>query len=214
MITSNQVVILANGEFPRSKSVRNILEQSRFLICLDGAIDQLRKNKISKKPDLIIGDLDSVSKKILKIFKNQVLKIEDQNTNDLEKAFQYLKKNKIKSVTLLGWSGLREDHMLGNFSVIMKNARFFNIHGISDFGSLYSYSSKVNDQWIKLKTFPRQGVSLFSSSSRTLISTKGLVWELNNIKLKNLGSGTLNQSRGSTIQIRLKHGEALIYFSK
>lgn len=212
--SKNPVVVLANGEFPRSRKLRQLIQQSQFLLCCDGAVEQLLKYKITKKPDLIIGDLDSVPPKVLKKTKAKILKIADQETNDLEKAFRYLRKEKFHSVIVLGWSGLREDHMLGNFSVLLKNARHFDLQAASDYGHIYSFSSRASKKHVKIKTLKNQIVSLFSSSARAVITTKGLVWDLNKKKLKNLWSGTLNQSRGLSVQIQLEHGEIIVYLKQ
>ena len=55
----NPLVIVANGEFPTHPQPLTILNQSNFIISCDGATDTL----ISKGyiPNLIIGDLDSIS---------------------------------------------------------------------------------------------------------------------------------------------------------
>ena len=64
MILNEPIIILANGDFPSHHIPLKKLEEAQSIICLDGAISNLAKNKI--KPNLIIGDLDSISAKYKK----------------------------------------------------------------------------------------------------------------------------------------------------
>ena len=55
------LVIVANGEFPQNKIPLKILKNANYIITCDGATDKLLKNGF--EPNLIIGDLDSISAK-------------------------------------------------------------------------------------------------------------------------------------------------------
>ena len=54
----SKTVILANGEFPTHEIPLQILNEADFIICCDGASQNLLDYGL--KPNLIIGDLDSV----------------------------------------------------------------------------------------------------------------------------------------------------------
>ena len=58
------VVILLNGDFPSHEIPLSVLNKSDYIICCDGAVNQLEEFGIS--PDLIIGDLDSINNDIKK----------------------------------------------------------------------------------------------------------------------------------------------------
>ncbi len=79
--------ILANGEFPRKKQLLNELREAEFLIACDNSIRHLERHGIL--PDLIIGDLDSIHPRFLKKYASRIIKIPDQNSNDLSKAFYH-----------------------------------------------------------------------------------------------------------------------------
>ena len=55
-------VILANGEFPTHTLPLKILNSAKNIICTDGSADKLID--INIKPNLVIGDLDSLKKRI------------------------------------------------------------------------------------------------------------------------------------------------------
>ena len=58
------LVIVANGKFPDNSVPLEILNNAKYIIACDGATDKLLKN--GYKPNLIIGDLDSISIKNMK----------------------------------------------------------------------------------------------------------------------------------------------------
>ena len=69
--------------------------------------------------DLVIGDLDSVSDNILNNNSIKKIKIEDQSDNDLRKCIKFLLNNNIKEFNIIGCTGKREDHTIGNiFSIL------------------------------------------------------------------------------------------------
>ena len=56
-------ILFVNGELEFPELVRPILDQSVFLIAVDGGLKHL--NSLKLYPDLVIGDLDSVDSKRL-----------------------------------------------------------------------------------------------------------------------------------------------------
>jgi len=57
-----EAVIVADGEYPVHRVPLKYLSTATFIICCDGAIKNLDKHGII--PDLIIGDLDSISSEL------------------------------------------------------------------------------------------------------------------------------------------------------
>ena len=68
---SNSIVILANGDFPNHLIPLNFLKKQNKILCCDGAVDKLIKYNI--QPDIIIGDMDSISTKSKKINKDIII---------------------------------------------------------------------------------------------------------------------------------------------
>ena len=76
----HSVTILANGSFPKHKTPLKILNNSKTIICCDGAADILIQKNIL--PNMIIGDMDSISQRILKKYNSICLKIENDATGE------------------------------------------------------------------------------------------------------------------------------------
>ena len=113
----NPLIIVANGEFPKHSIPLGKLKEAKTIIACDGASDSLLNRDYSF--DLVIGDLDSISKKTLNLFKNKIIHIKDQSNNDLRKAISYVRDNNMNAITIIGATGKREDHTLGNiFSLL------------------------------------------------------------------------------------------------
>jgi len=199
----NPLVIVANGEFPTHPKPLTILNQSNFIISCDGATDTL----ISKGyiPNLIIGDLDSISD-INKIkYKNIIIKLSDQSKNDLRKALDYVNNTNINNISIIGASGKREDHTIGNiFSLI--NYKNLIIKLYTDFGVFTCiHESK------KIESFKGQKISLFSPDSNIKINSKHLKYNINQKGLSNLYEGTLNESYGDFFELEISHGSVILF---
>ena len=195
-----ETVILANGEFPKSETALAILENANYLACCDGATNQLLDNH-SRLPDVIIGDCDSVSKENLQRFTRIIHRIPDQDTNDLTKAVNFCLSLGRKQITFLGATGKREDHTLGNISLL---AKYLDIYGLSfrmitDYGVFDAISENT-----EFESFVGQQVSLFNMSG-TDISSENLRYPLQNRILNSLWEGTLNESLADSFKLFLNN---------
>lgn len=177
------------------------------IIACDGASEFLYVNKIM--PDVIIGDLDGITKKTLDHYKRKkvsVKKVIDQNRNDLEKALGYAVEKKYKQVYIIGFAGKRFDHTLNNLSVLKKFHRKAKL-------VLYDGSFEM---WFVNKKFAfsyRNGkvVSMIPMPFAGGITTSGLKYALKNGRLEfGMKEGALNESIGSRVSISVKSGLLLV----
>jgi len=114
-------IIVGNGFKPLKKDILLLRKKNyNFLICADAGADHLYKMNII--PDLIIGDLDSISQKVLSFYSNKtkILHIKRQNDTDIEKALKYAISLKYDEVILLGVIGNRLDHSFCNIGIALK----------------------------------------------------------------------------------------------
>ncbi len=171
-----KAIIIGNGEKP-SKSVISRLQKNGFtdLICADGGANNLFKLNII--PKLIIGDLDSIKPDVLEYYssKTKVIKVKDQNSTDIEKCLNKLIKMNYSEVVLLGCTGNRLDHSLGNLSIMYKYAEKIKTHLVhyQSFISIFSNN-------FSLKTTPGETISFFGLNPVIKIKTAGLKYNLNN----------------------------------
>jgi thiamine pyrophosphokinase len=200
-----ETVILANGEFPRSEIALSIIEKAQFLVCCDGATNQLIENH-SRIPDAIVGDCDSVSKENFERFSNIVHRIPEQDTNDLTKAVNFCRANHRTCITILGATGKREDHTLANISLL---ARYLDIENsdfrmVTDHGVFVAIGSDSEFQ-----SYAGQQVSLFNMGKASATSFN-LKYPLENRVLNSLWEGTLNESLGDSFQL-LTNGKIVVF---
>ena len=110
-------VVLANGEYPAAAPPLQILADAPYVICCDGGADEYIRN--GHIPNLIIGDGDSISEENRKKYGYLLHRISEQDTNDQTKAVNYLLSQGKRRIAIVGATGKREDHTLGNISLLM-----------------------------------------------------------------------------------------------
>ena len=198
------IVIVANGAFPTHKEPINILNNSNTIIACDGAADKLLKNNYV--PNVIIGDLDSISLNIKKIHQDKIIKVEDQSNNDLQKAIDFVIANKVNSINIIGATGLREDHQIGNIFSILDYDDNINIKIYTDYG-IFKRVFKNS----KFSSYVGQKISLFNIDNTIKIKSNGLKYNINKSYISTIYSMTLNESISKNINFNLSHGKLLIF---
>ena len=205
MNRENNIVILANGLFPVKRKGLEILKSAEMLICCDGAADKLLASGMT--PDLIIGDLDSVSDETREQFASIMIHSVDQESNDLTKAVRYCIEQGHPSLTILGATGLREDHTLGNISLMLEYAPEIDVRIISDFGIFLLIRSGE-----ELRSFPGEKISFFSVDNRVCVTSNGLKYPLNHMPLSHWYKATLNEATSDSFSLEFESEWPLILF--
>ena len=111
-----EAVILANGDYPTHPLPLDILQSAKLVVCCDGGADRYIAN--GNSPDVIIGDGDSLSAENRVRFADILHYIPDQQTNDQTKAVEYLLAQNTTKIAIVGATGRREDHTLGNIALL------------------------------------------------------------------------------------------------
>lgn len=200
---TKEAVIIANGVYPSHEIPLSILKNASFLICCDGAMDSLSLNSI--EPDIIIGDLDTISDHLKELYKEKIIEISDQETNDLTKAVTWAVNNNFTSVKIIGATGKREDHTIGNISLLLNYNEIIEAEMISDYGTWKAYNSPG-----LIDSFKGQQISIFSTKPDLRISSKNLKYPLHKLKLENWWMGTLNESLSSSFSLKFI-GEIILF---
>ena len=112
-MTEFDAVILANGLFPTAKEPLRLLRKTQYVVCCDGAVCHW------PQCDAIVGDGDSVPEEL----RSRLIQIDEQEDNDLTKATRYCLSKGMRRIAYLGATGRREDHTLGNISLMVRYAR-------------------------------------------------------------------------------------------
>lgn len=201
----HQVVILANGRFPESEHCLQILDDAGMIICCDEAADYLLG--YGKEPDLVIGDMDSLSRETMERYRDRIISIGEQENNDLTKAVNYCIERGFAAVSILGATGLREDHTLGNISLLLEyhaeiDARIITDHG--EFSVLKSGEA--------VHSFPGEKISFFTVDNRVLVTSEGLKYPLDQMRLHNWWRASLNEATSNHFTLYFDSPWPLILF--
>ena len=188
-------VILAAGDFPKKGGAawQQLAAATRVVAC-DSAAAAYRRH-FRKWPTVIVGDMDSLGGPRFRAAAHaaaEVVRIPDQETNDLEKAMALCARRGWRAPVIVGATGKREDHTIGN----VFRALAARLPIVSDFGTFYPVCGKKT-----LRTQKGQAVSVFAPDPRTRMTSKGLVWPLDGVCLKRLYTATLNRAAGKTVTV-------------
>lgn len=206
------IVIICDGSFPRTEYPRYLIRTADFIICCDGALAKfLKHSKIifgSKRlPDLVIGDMDTLSAAMQKKHADIIIKESEQEHNDQTKAVRWAINTipDIESIHILGATGGRADHTIGNLSLLMEYTRMFNlkdiaIDAISDEGVAFP----VNDT-IEFDCGEGREISIFSPDSSLRIKSTGLMYPTDDVIFDNWWKATLNKASQDRVKLTFNH---------
>ena len=200
-------IILANGKPPKKNIITFFQGRGHSeLICADGGSNSALKMKLV--PNVIIGDLDSISSEALKEFKSvsKLIRLKRQNDTDVEKCLKYSISHKYDEALLVGVTGNRLDHTFCNLGIVLKYFHQIKISLIAEDSFLKSYSGNV-----ELKTFPGETISLYGISPKTKITSVGLKYELKNIALPfGVRESTSNIAKKNLLKLKIANGVVFI----
>ena len=186
------VVILANGQPPVHPTPLALLTNADLLICCDGAC--LTAQRLGRVPHFIVGDGDSIPPAERAAWADRFILIGEQDTNDLDKAFRFaLSRQPVPfHLALLGTTGLREDHTLGNiFRLLAFTEQHPDTVLYTDTGTFEAVRGTQT-----LSAPVGSPVSIFAPVPGTDVSSSGLQWPLDGVPLGPLWAGTLNRTTG------------------
>ncbi|MRR19329.1 thiamine diphosphokinase [bacterium] len=199
-----KTVILANGKYPSHKVPVKHLTEADLIVCCDGAAEKLVAHGL--EPGIITGDLDSVSPALKQRYEKILVPDADQETNDLTKAVKWCVTQGIEEVVILGATGIREDHTLGNISLLADYSRLLKATIVTDTGSF-----RVFDRSVTISSSPGQQVSVFSPDPGLAITSSGLRYPLKGLKLSSWWRGTLNEAEGESFRLEFTGGQLIVF---
>jgi thiamine pyrophosphokinase len=158
-------------------------------------------------PDIILGDLDSVSRTTRRHFRNSLtLYVGRQDNTDLEKALDYIAAHGGREVVILGATGRRIDFTLGNLSVVWNYTAFMDV-------------ALIGDGWRSLPVGRRRilrarrgtTVSLIPFGPCDGITLRGLQYPLTNASMKVGDIGVSNVVRSSPFSVSVRRGKMMLF---
>lgn len=196
-------VILANGDYPSASLPLRILKEAPYVVCCDGGANEyIAKGYL---PDVIIGDGDSLSQENRIKYASLICYNPDQETNDQTKAIQYLLAQGKRRIAIVGATGKREDHTIGNISLLMEYMQMgVEVRSYTDYGIFIPCKGTRT-----LDCYAGQQVSIFNFTAKGLKS-QGLAYPI--YDFTRWWQGTLNSCLGNSFTIEAE-GDYLLFMS-
>ena len=201
--TQFDAVIVANGEYPQAEEPLKILSSAPYVVCCDGGANEYIAH--GNTPHLIIGDGDSISNENREKYGHLLMRITEQETNDQTKAVKHLLQKGMRHIAIVAATGRREDHTLGNISLLMEYARAgAQVCSYTNYGVFVPCKGRC--------TFPSkrgQQVSIINFTA-TGFKSEGLLYPI--YDFTNWWQGTLNECTGESFTIDAT-GEYLLFIN-
>lgn len=201
-----RAVIFGNAEISNYNYIKKLLLDSDTIICCDGGIRHCIELCI--KPNYIIGDFDSATKKELDFYKNQNIEFitfpKEKNFTDMELCIDFVSKREEKELLIFGGIGSRFDHSLANANMLRLaldnkiNTKLINENNIVQL---------INDEII-LNGNENDIISLIPLTTKvTGITTYGLYYPLFDETIYVYSSrGVSNKMTGNKAKVTIKEG--------
>lgn len=177
-----KALLILNGEKVNSTTILKLKDESDFILSADGGTDYCVELGII--PDLVIGDLDSISPKTLDILKKKEVPINvfpiKKDKTDSQLSIEYLMDKGAEEITIIGAIGSRIDHTLANI-LLLKTIKDKGIKGKIVHNNNIIYI--IDDELIMDK---KNGyfVSIIPIESKgVLVSLKGFEYNLSKVKI-------------------------------
>lgn len=169
-------LIIANGEACSMNLLHQLLEWSPLVVVLDSAID--RVIELGIKVDVLIGDFDrnfDYNRYKDLQYPIEIVKIDDQDSYDLDKAINYLIGRKIPAANIVWATGKRMDHTLTNITNMVRYREDIKLVMIDDYSKIFPLPKKFT------KWYPAQTIlSLIPIGMAEGINASNLKYELLN----------------------------------
>lgn len=199
-----RALVICNGEQPSSSLARRLARRSQLIVAADGGANGARRLGVT--PDLIIGDLDSITPATRKFFSSVALiRVPRQDNTDMEKALDYLLAGSlVREVMLIGATGDRLDHTLGNLVALSHYVRRLRIVVCGD--GWHAFPVRTIE---RVEASIGSTVSLIPFSDCSGVTLRGLKYPLRNARLRAGQIAVSNVVQRSPFSIALRRGKMI-----
>ena len=221
--TPSSAVIVCNGEFPKKEYPRYLIQSADLVICCDSMRNVARLEALGRLPDLVVGDMDSTPAKVRERLAKRIVRVEEQDDNDLAKAFALLRERypEVSEIHIVGAGGKNEAHTVGNLGWLMEwerrsiaetglglGARGINVDMVSDWSTAFAVSTAAEP--IELYVGEGRRVSFFATDPELKVTSQGLQWPLDGVDLTRWWSATLNRAIAPAVTLSFSKQSPLL----
>jgi thiamine pyrophosphokinase len=212
-----KVAVIANGNWDPHWGRKELAkEKIDVLICADGGGNHAVSS--GRIPDVIVGDLDSISEASLSKCQSNNTKIKkypvEKDQTDLELALEHAEEylraygKPEDEIILYAAGGKRLDHLLGNIALMLHWAEKDRTIKMLD----NNYQAWVMLPGTKtIKGTQGQELSLIPLSAKAQVTSRGLYYELDKLTLsQNSTRGISNVFKEDLAKIQVHEGKILV----
>ena len=208
----NSVVILCDGAFPTEPYPLYLLDSAEGVVCCDGALVKYLEHFPDRTPLAVVGDMDSLPSEVKEQFSGILFPESEQDYNDMTKAMRWVLREhpEVQEIVILGATGLREDHTIGNLGLLMEYTRLFDLADrkvsmVSDYGTAFAITDSC-----ELHLGEGRRFSFFSADNSLKVQSKGLQWPLDGVIFDAWWKATLNRTTEPVVSLTLNHPSAAL----
>ncbi len=208
----NSVVILCDGAFPTEPYPLYLLDSAEGVVCCDGALVKYLEHFPDRTPLAVVGDMDSLPSEVKEQFSGILFPESEQDYNDMTKAMRLVLREhpEVQEIVILGGTGLREDHTIGNLGLLMEYTRLFDLKDrkvsmVSDYGTAFAITDSCDLHLGEGRRF-----SFFSADNSLKVQSKGLQWPLDCVVFDAWWKATLNRTTEPIVSLTFNHPSAAL----
>ena len=206
-------LIISSGKINDYTLLDNLINKNDHIVCADGGIDHIIK--IDRIPNIVLGDLDSISDLGIKYIEDKKIKINKfptiKDNTDTELAINYLNNIGVDEITLIGGTGTRLDHTIANILLMKRFNQNHKVLRIIDDNNIIHYV--VDD--IKIKRMDERFISIIPLNYEGItVSLSGFKYPLDHKFIEFSSTlGISNEIKDEIGIITIHEGEALVFES-
>ena len=208
----NSVVILCDGAFPTEPYPLYLLDSAEGVVCCDGALVKYLEHFPDRTPLAVVGDMDSLPSEVKEQFSGILFPESEQDYNDMTKAMRWVLREhpEVQEIVILGATGLREDHTIGNLGLLMEYTRLFDLADrkvsmVSDYGTAFAITDSCDLHLGEGRRF-----SFFSADNSLKVQSKGLQWPLDGVVFDAWWKAALNRTTEPIVSLTFNHPSAAL----
>jgi len=215
MKKQKKIIIIAGGKLNDIYYHQTLITNDHYIICANGGT--LHALAMDLRPDLIIGDLDSLPVEILAELESMQTEIKQfpptKDKSDLELAIDCAVEMHPEDIIIMGaLGGKRVDHLYANILLLNVAGRKNIPASIID----ENHHIKITAAYMKIEGLPGDYLSLFPvTADGAIVTTTNLKYQLNREQLNFASSrGLSNEMLGKSAEIKVESGLLLVIRSK
>lgn len=219
--TSKDILLLLNGEIRFAAQVRRLARRAGAVLCADGGARHAAK--LGLVPRAVIGDMDSLPKRLPHWKKTLFVCDFDPNASDFEKALRFIARKRLRraakrilgtsskagsAVWIAGALGGRLDHETVNWALMERYSAFLRLGLAEGDGAWIAGKGRHSIECAKGRM-----VTLLSVTPSARVTTHGLLYPLRKEMLGRSSRGLSNRAASAKPWIEVHSGRVWVLLS-